>query len=208
VLERAVVVLLCLGSSAALSAGPECAPLDPVPDGSGTAADLVISEIVPGSHIELFNATGLGISFSGAGRVISSPFTSYLLSTLAPGAHAAPFGFVQLPWPEFFADTSGGGEIVLWFDSTFSDEAIHDYVCWGASNENRKAQAEGAGKWGGACAPALIAGAIARLESTTGAAAASYDAVSGASPCPLLFGDGFESGDASRWSAGAGLPAS
>ena len=59
-----------------------------------------------------------------------------------------------------------------------------DFACWGVNpHSTRKALAESANKWSGACAAALTGGAIHRRISADGTTAADYDTSS--SPSPL-----------------------
>ena len=65
--------------------------------------------------------------------------------------------------------------MMLYINGSFgSDASIADYICWGASDEDRKGQAEAVGKWTGACAPAITNGSIARTVGTDGTSAGDY----------------------------------
>jgi len=183
-------------------------PLDPVDDGSGIMADLVISEISPGSHIELFNTTDQPIDLDTSIHQLCSPFDYAAVTGLvSPGTIVPVGGFVVVGWPASFTDLDSGGEVIVYSDNDFSDSThILDFVCWGTNpHSSRLGQAESVGKWSGGCASVLAASAIHRLRSTDGTTIASYDVVSVPSPMTctlgLVFDDGFESGDTSGWSS-------
>lgn len=184
-----------------------CDDLAPVSDHTGVLPDLVISELVPGSYIELFNTGRRGVPLSSAPHALCEDLACSLLADLAPGAEVPPGGYARLPWPDLFSDSSVAGEAVLYADDLLdSGVGILDYVCWGASPPEHWSAAVGAGKWEGSCVPLLQEGAISRFPGTTGASLSSYDFFSPPSPCPILFDDGFETEGASRWSGGAALP--
>jgi hypothetical protein len=198
--DRRTVVVPLLISAVLVAAIPwplgaeSCAPpLDP----TGAAVNLVISEIDPGSHIEIYNPTGAAINLSTSSYQLCSPFVYAALATLGPGTVPAG-GYYLLPWPSGFTDVDSGGEVILFADGNFGDSTkIVDFVCWGVNpHDSRKGQAESVGKWTGACADALEQGAIHRLRGTDGTSAASYDVLSAPSPMTcwsgLIFRDGFE----------------
>jgi hypothetical protein len=133
---------------------------------------LQISEIVPGMYIELFNAGTSAINLGTSGFEFCSPFVygGVGTGTLAPGA------YITVPWPSGFTDTAARGEVILYRDGDFGNPAsIMDFVCWGTSGRaSRQSTAETAGRWSGACAPAITGGAIHRLTATNGTGASSY----------------------------------
>lgn len=137
---------------------------------------LQISEIVPGMYIELFNAGSSPINLGTSGFQFCSPFVygGVGSGTLAPGA------YTTVPWPSGFTDTVSRGEVILYRDSSFGTPAsIMDFVCWGTGGRSsRQSTAETAGRWSGACAPAITGGAIHRITGTDGDGAASYDVTS------------------------------
>lgn len=150
-------------------------------DGTGSSGavgvpDLVISEIDPGTYIELFNTTDADIALSGSAIQLCSRPAYSALSARAPSVTVPAGGYATIPWPPTFMDVDAGGEIILYANSSFAtNTAILDYVCWGSiPHMSRKDQAEAVGKWSGDCAPALSAGSIARLASTTGTSASDY----------------------------------
>jgi hypothetical protein len=159
-------------------------PIAVADDGTGIAADLVLAEIAPGEHIELLNTTGQPIALSGVAHQLCSPFLYATLSSLGPDVVVPPGGLATIPWPSSFNDTDSGGEVILYKDGNFNtDESIIDFVCWGSNpHGTRKSQAEAVGKWSGGCAPAITGGAIHRVDSSDGTAAASYDVASAPSP--------------------------
>jgi cysteine-rich repeat protein len=170
----------------------ECASdpaLDVLDDGSGANGavglpDLVMSEIDPGDYIELWNTTGADIALSTASHQLCSPFAYRALSVLAPGVTVPAGGYATVPWPANFTDVDAGGEVILYANGSFgTSTAILDFVCWGTNpHGTRISQAQSVGKWSGACASALVAGALHRLVMTTGTTAASYDVTSAPSP--------------------------
>lgn len=167
--------LVCEGGTCQPSCGPALAPMD---DGSSAARQaLLISELDPGDHIELYNASGSAIALGSSDYQLCSPFSYSALSTLGASVTIPAGGFATLSWPGAFSDTDAGGEVILYLDGSFgTDSSIMDFVCWGTNpHGSRKAQAEATGKWSGACAGALTNGAIHREASTTGTAAADYD---------------------------------
>jgi hypothetical protein len=162
----------------AVNARAACDPALVVPsDGTGIATPVIISEVNPGDYIEFFNP---GTSaFNLTGWWMCSPF-----NYSPAGAIIVPAGgYMTIPWPLGFPDTDAGGEIMLYKSANFGISTdIVDYVCWGASNQFRYNQAIAVGKWVGACAPALVNGAIHRKTNTTGTGVASYDVTLAPSP--------------------------
>lgn len=165
---------------------PCTSDLSPTDDGSGIAADLVLSEIDPGNFIELYNSTSAPISLANVAHQLCSPFAYRALSQSAPEVTVAPGGFAQIPWPtNFTLDGDDAGEVMLYRTANFNvDSDIIDYVCWGpARSPGRKSQAEAAGKWVSDCADALpTGGSIERLASTDGADKDAYQGA--ATPTP------------------------
>ena len=181
-------------SDAGSDAGPAdagtCSPaLVVLDDGTGASGavglpSLVISEIDPGSFIELFNTTGADIALSGSSMQLCSPFSYAALSSLAGGVTVPAGGYAELPWPSTFSDVDAGGEVILYASGSFgADTAILDFVCWGTDpHGTRMSQAVAVGKWVGPCAAAIGAGdSLVRVTATTGTNAASY---STATPTP------------------------
>ncbi len=201
--------LLFLALAASTVATAQCEPdLALLDDGSGLSTDLVISEIEPGVHIEVFNTTNADITLLGTTFEFCSPFEYDALEDLAPAGVVPARGYLTLSWPGDFSDLAMGGEILIYNDTPFGDpNNIADFVCWGAGNPpSRKSEAEDVGKWSGACAPAITQGAIHRLSATTGTGMASYgDAAPSPQNCTTtLFIDGFESGNTGAWDTTVG----
>ena len=163
-----------------------CTSLSPGDDASGAARRaLIISEIDPGTFIEVYNASAAAIDLGTSLAWFCSPFTYASMATLGAGITLAPGGRAALPWPVGFTDTDAGGEVILYVDSAFAaSTSVMDFVCWGTNpHSSRKATAEAGGKWdGGACAGALTAGSLKRLASTTGTHAADYDVATAPTP--------------------------
>jgi len=192
------VLALCALFALPSVANAQCdPPLDPVADGSvNPLPSLIMSEINPGDYIELFNTTASPIALSASPFWLCSPFDYAQLSAIAGAVTVPAGGYATVPWPGNFSDTDAGGEIQLFKDANFgSGASILDFVCWGVNpHGSRKLQAEGAGKWSGACAPALTNGALHRKPNTNGTSAAHYDATLAASPMncaapPTTIGD-------------------
>jgi CSLREA domain-containing protein len=165
--------------------------LDPADDGTGLLVDLVVSEVAPGQHIELYNPSASPMPlWQVAHRLMSPPF-SVPVATLAPDAIAPARGYVTLPWPGTFPAPIRAHEIVLYRDAdTANPQKIVNYACWGDRfPPERKDDAEQVGKWSGDCAEALSDGAIHRMRGTPGTGLASFDTVSGPSPrsCAAVF---------------------
>lgn len=168
----------------AARAGAQCDPdLEPLDDGSGANGavglpSVVISEINPGNYIELFNTTGA--DFNTTGYWWCSPFVyTQVGAVIVPAG-----GYATFAWPVIFNDSDAGGEIQLYRTSNFAASTdILDFVCWGVNpHSSRLAQAVAVGKWTGACAPALVNGAIHREVGTQGKSAADYDVTLAPSP--------------------------
>lgn len=182
---RAMFLVLLASLVSISSPRAQCDPdLDVQDDGGGVFGAVglpavVISEINPGNYIELFNTTAS--DFNTTGYWFCSPF----LYTQVGAVIVPAGGYLTVAWPGAFTDTDAGGEIQLFKSSLFGTSTeILDFVCWGVNpHGTRKAQAEAVSKWSGACAPAIPAnGAIHRIVSTAGDAAAHYDVTAAPSP--------------------------
>lgn len=158
--------------------------LSPTDDGTGQPADLVISEIDPGNYIELYNATNSDIGLASTPDWLCAKPQYVAVSSEAASVTVPAKGFAVISYPVSFTDTDAGGEVVIYKDSSFgSSTSVLDFVCWGTNpHMSRKTEAETAGKWSGACAPALTNGAIHRKMNTAGTTAADYDTTSAGSP--------------------------
>jgi hypothetical protein len=167
----------------ASACGPALAPTD---DGTGLGIELVISEIVPGQQLELFNTTDTDIALAGSSYQLCGRPWYAGLSTLAPDVVVPAGGYALVPWPADFTDTAAGGEIAIYRDLSFTMPAsVVDFVCWGTNpHESRADVAIAAGKWtqGGPCPGAMTGGALHRRPMTAGTHAADYDVSSPPSP--------------------------
>ena len=159
-------------------------PASPAPtaDAMGRIPDLILTEIVPGTAIELFNTTASDISLPGS-YPLCSPF---VYAGLGPGTIPAG-GYLTIPWPAGFEDTLAGGEVILYSNGSFGSAAsVMDFVCWGTNpHGTRQSLAFSAGRWSagtGGCAPAITGGALHRRPGTAGTSAADYDTTSPPSP--------------------------
>jgi hypothetical protein len=183
--------------------------LDPDDDETGLPVDLLMSELDPGGHIELYNPGPAPVALGGVLHQLTSPFEAVQVSVLGASIVVPANGYARLPWPAAFRDTDDGGEVILYRDRHFEDSTkIVDFVCWGHhTHGSRKDQAEEVGKWAGTCADRLAGGAIHRLPFTKGTTAADYDVLATPSPesCAAAFkvtrqddlGDGVCDGDCS-----------
>jgi len=168
----------------AIQVQAQCDPALIVPDdGTGIPTPIIISEINPGvgGYIEVFNPGLNPVNVNG--WFWCSPFNYAALGNV----NVAAGSYRTFPWPGNFNDTDAGGEIQLFDSANFgNNNDIIDFVCWGVNpHGTRKGQAEAVGKWigpNGPCAPALVNGAIHRLNDTPGTSAASYDVTGAPSP--------------------------
>lgn len=195
---RAIMFIVIASPTIAMAGA--CPDLDPVDDG-GTAPDLIISAIDPGEWIEVYNPNDVAFSFDASDGDFCEPFVYRRLDVIAPGAVLQPAGYLRLPWPANFTDSSdGGGQIILYNIALgHGQDNIADFVCWGTGIGERKSQAEAVGKWTGPCAPAITAGmTIRRLVGTMGISQFDYDTAAPPEDCgavmPLDYADGFEDG--------------
>jgi hypothetical protein len=195
--------------------------LDPVDDQTGLPVDLLISEIDPGDHIELYNPQATPLALAGVLHHLTSPLESVKVAGLGGAVVVPAHGYARLPWPPEFRDTDEGGEVILYRDRHFENsQGIVDFVCWGTNpHESRIDQANEVGKWlGQDCGPGLAGGALHRLAFTKGITPADYDRTSPPSPesCAAAFkvtrkddmGDGTCDGDCSLRDAVAAANAS
>ena len=165
-----------------------CPPaLNPASDGGAAALqNVVMSEINPGQYIELYNNTASDIDLDNVAFWLCSRPDYAALATVGAGVTVPAGGYATVPWPTGFTDVDTGGEVMLYADSDFDNNAsIMDFVCWGTNPHlSRKGQAEMAGKWAasGACAGALTMGAIHQLPGTDGVDAADYSTALPPSP--------------------------
>jgi hypothetical protein len=179
-----------------IDGGPVTCDLAPTADGTGRQ-DLVLAEIAPGAHVELYNGTDAPIDLGASDYWLCSPFDYQPLMMVGAGVTVPAHGRATIPWAALggFTDTAAGGEVILYSSNAFdSPGAIEDFVCWGENpHGTRKATAEMAGKWTGACAGALSMGAILRHGGTAGTSASDYDV--GAAPSPTTCaGDAVDAG--------------
>ncbi len=168
---------------------PLCSAPDLAVPSSPTPPALVISEIDPGTFIEIYNTTSADLPLTGTAYQLCSPFVYASLASLGPTVTVPAHGYAMLPWPGGFADTEAGGEVSLYTSGAFGDPAaVMSFVCWGTNpHGTRKTTAEMGGRWSGACAGAITAGrSIARRPGNTGSTAAHY--ATDATPSPETCG--------------------
>jgi hypothetical protein len=159
------------------------------PDDDGTSATrqaLVLAEIDPGGHLELYNNTLSDIDLDASTVRIVSGADTVALSAAGAGITVLAAGRAEIPWPAALDEaTDGSGEVLLYLDATPADDEIMSFVCWGtAPTTSFKSNAEAGDKWtaAGPCPLALVAGAIHRVPSTDGLAAADFDVTTAPSP--------------------------
>ena len=172
------------GSSAGGAAN--CTALSP----TGTAPDLIISEVAPGMGIEVFNPGTVAVPVTD--NIWFCSQFDYQEATATGGkTMVPPGGYVVLNWPASYTlATAAGGEILLYLGTDFAptETTQQDYVCWGDHAGGRKDEPIGGGTlFPGNCAPAMTAGAIHRKPSTPGGDAASFDSTAAPSlaDCPM-----------------------
>jgi len=167
------------GSDAGVDAGASCDDLMPA------ATDLVMSEIQPLEHIELFNPTDADVDLAAADYWLCSPF---IYVPLDEGVVPAR-GYLSVDWPfdiGVSAAVEDRGELILYSSGADFDapDLIIDFACWGTRPAmSRKTQAEVGGHWTGDCAAAIEAdGSIHRVAGSDGTSGASYDTAAPPSP--------------------------
>jgi hypothetical protein len=163
---------------------PTCPALSPTADGSGRQA-LVVAEFLPGmttGSITFYNNTAAAIALNPSSYAIQSDTDMITVQSLFAAATSLPAKtYITAAWTSALA-TDAGGEIALYQNITVvGDYAVEtnlvDYLCWGTTNQMRKAlAATGSNKFPGACDAAITATkAIKRLPNTMGTTAADYD---------------------------------
>lgn len=156
-----------------------CPDLDPAADGT-SRQQIAFSELSPTVFVEVFNDTLADVDLTQGGWALAARDQTVLLSAASPAV--APKGYKSFAWPAALLASDAGGELALYqgiaAPADYDDPTkLVAYACWGTDAEiARKSLAETAGKWSGACAPALSMTALRRKPMTTGADAASYDA--------------------------------
>lgn len=163
---------------AAPDAAPVCPALTPTTDGSGRQ-DLVISELRPGTFIELYNNTAAAINFPTSTFGLQAEAATYALS--AEAGMIASHAYKTIAWPAAFAISDMNGEMGLFQNIAMASDYtvaanLVDYLCWGGNTPANLTFAQGAMKWTASCTDELAASSIKRLVSTDGLAKASYDA--------------------------------
>ncbi len=146
---------------------------------------LIISEVSPGNHIELFNTTGDPIDLGTVAQQLSSAPIYLSVASLAGGQTVEGREFVTIAWPEAFSDTDAGGEIALFRGPAGSENAtrIDDFLAWGINpHDSHLSLAQSTGKWEGSSAPSLVRNSISRIPQTVGNGSAAYDTTRPASP--------------------------
>jgi hypothetical protein len=158
---------------------------------TGTPHKLIISQVVPGVGIEVFNAGTTAVDVHDIW--FCSSFDYQNANATSGKTSIAPGAFVVMDWPDtpnYAVATSTAGELLLYSDSEFpSPENLQSYVCWGAyvDGTGRKTDAFDTEIYTDDCAPALTNGAISRKPGTNGRGQDSYDtaAVPALADCPL-----------------------
>lgn len=166
-----------IGGGGSGGAGSGCTPLMP----TGTARQLVISEVVPAMGIEVFNPGTAPVAID---MIWFCSQYDYAQTTAPSGkTEVAPGAYVALAWPEgsgYDLATVQGGEMLMMIndDGAPTPDTVQSYVCWGDHTGGRKGDTTSgaATLYMGDCAPAMTAGSLSRKPGTDGLGAASYDA--------------------------------
>jgi hypothetical protein len=155
-----------------------CPDLDPAADGT-TRQQLSLSELSPTVFVEVFNDTLADLDLTQDGWALAARDQTVLLTAASPAV--APKGYKAFEWPAALLASNAGGELAVYrgiaAPADYDDPTkLVAYACWGTDAQiARKALAETAGKWSGACAPALSMAALRRKPMTPGTGAESYD---------------------------------
>lgn len=141
--------------------------------------ELIISEIVPGEYVELYNSAYTEIDLSNVDQQLVSGRQHVGVAELGNGETIPARGYRQLPWPSTMSMSSASGELVLFRDSLsgFDDlTKIDDFMAWGDSSPDSRIElAVMAGKWIGPPDGTLDLSAIQRIPGTLGDEVHSYD---------------------------------
>ncbi|MCA9218428.1 MAG: hypothetical protein KDB27_35405, partial [Planctomycetales bacterium] len=115
--------------------------------------EIIISEIVPGEYIELYNSRYYEIDLNDVSQVLVSGQHHVAISDLGQELSISARGYRQLPWPESMTATSQSGEFLLYRDNLSGFDVswkIDDFVAWGdAVADSRIDLAIEADKWYG-----------------------------------------------------------
>jgi hypothetical protein len=128
--------------SARVEANTVCdPPLEPTQNGATAATALVVSQVVPGTGIELFNASSADVDLDVTDWRVVAGESQEVVADIAAGDLTVRSGWYRaLSWPAGFEQVvDPSGEMALWLGSDFDDGSqISDFVCWGAAVENSK----------------------------------------------------------------------
>jgi hypothetical protein len=152
---------------------------------------VIISQIVPGMGIEVFNPGTAPVNISTIW--FCSDFDYQQVTAPSGKTAIAPGAFVVLSWPTTYVASATGGELLMNLD-TFgpAPDNVQSYVCWGNHSGGREPSTQdgiAAGVdqlYSGACAPPMTGGALSRKPGTNGMDASSYDSAAAPSlaDCP------------------------
>ena len=141
--------------------------------------ELIISEIVPGEYVELYNSEYTEVDLDSADQFLVSGQHHVGVADLGSGESIPARGYRKLPWPNDMSMSWESGELLIFRDnlSGFEDlTKIDDFVAWGDSPADTRIElAEKAGKWWGPPDGTLDLGAIQRIPGTLGDEVHSYD---------------------------------
>jgi hypothetical protein len=140
---------------------------------------LIISEIVPGTGIEIFNPGTAAVPLADVWFCSQYDYQEAVASNAQTEVPAG--GYVVVDWPESYTlATPAGGEMLMMInaDGVPTPETTQTYVCWGNHAGGRQGDTSSGANvlYMGNCAPAMTAGSLARKAGTDGLGAASYDA--------------------------------
>ncbi len=152
------------------------ATLDPV---DRPITDLVISEIVPGEYIEIYNSSFTeSVDLGAVSHVLVSGEFDVDIAALSSDDVPAR-GYRQMPWPAGLQMSGQSGELILYHsrESGFDEGSnMLDFVAWGeVSTHSRIELAREMKRWEGPPDGTLDVDAIQRIPGTIGNESHSYD---------------------------------
>ena len=141
--------------------------------------DVIISEIIPNQHVELYNSTYQEVDLSSVNQVLVSGSHAVKVADLAGNQTIPARGYRLLGWPEGMSMSTQSGEMLLFRDdaSGLRDfTKIDDFVAWGDPRQDTLMDlAVQAGKWYGPPDGTLDIDTIQRIPGTLGDEVHSYD---------------------------------
>lgn len=159
--------------------GGECPDLMPTGD-----EEVIIAKVdFASGTVELFNPGSSAVNVSTFQFCHRQATPAYRPAGMLGPATVEAGSYATYTMPESWFGSNTNGDFSIYRNGSFgSGENIVDYLCWGVpsmAGANRFTEADSADKWNGSCLTGPTMGAITRLASTSGTAAASYDTTSG-----------------------------